>query len=539
MTRVLLFILLTAAGSAHATTLRYGVVVGSNIGTDPSSGPLPELKFAEEEARRLHGKLVDRCNFGDDDDRSILLIRPTRSQLLAAIERVAAQVRADRAALGEVDALFAFFFTGHGIDGHILLADGPLGSEELARLLKSVSAKLTVGMFDACYSASLDPGGLLEKGVRPAQGADVFKELPEEVLEAEGSIWFVSSGPDEASYEDSKVGGLFTHYFIEALDRATPQGPGIPLDQIWSYARGRTQVHARERNRSQNPRRLVARMKEQGALLFSFPGSRDATLVLGESLAGAFLLSYAGGQLNERIEKRVGQPKALAVYSGRARLSRVKGDSVGTAEVHLDPGDELVLAHLEESTGPGLGRSSTELWAKGELGLEVKAKRISPGSFYGGLAGSGAWCGRTCLQPSWSVGPTLRWDRGPWTGVASLQFGQRSETFPAWCYELLGGTGRVQAGYSVNLSSELRLGLRLGATSGVFRQRYDDGAVRSSWLFRPELSANVAYSISDSIALEAEVGAGVMIAPGGAVQAEIEARPAAMVGLGFLHRLGS
>jgi hypothetical protein len=523
------------APDALAVTLRYAVVVGNNVSGEAAS--LPDLLHAEREAQLLRGKLVDTCNFPDDRERTALLIRPTRAELGAAIGALKERMAADRIALGEVDTIFAFFFTGHGLDGKILLADGPLPSAEIAALLKSVSAKLTIGVFDACYSASLDPGTLLEKGVRPHRSADVFKELPDEVLTAEGTTWLLSSGPDEASYEDSRLGGLFTHYFIEALEQADSLGPGISLDQIWSYARSRTEARAREQNRAQTPRRIVSRMKEQGSLLFSFPASRDATLVLAENLTGHFLLSYAGGQLTERIDKPSPGPKAVAVYAGRARLTKI-GDgrsSVGP-EMRLEAGDALVISDLPDGPKTGLGKGSTALFSKGESELSLRADRVSDSSWYLGVSGSGAICGRACLQPGLAAGLALRWDTGPFSSALSLAYAHGGESFAAWAYDLDGALVGVQSGYAIDPLEALRVSLRLGISTGAFRQRFEDGVARTTWLIRPELALDLAWSITDELALAAQLGVGLAIARSAGIEGEIQSRPAALFSVGPLWR---
>src|SRR6185503_17838489 len=99
------------------------------------------------------------------------------------------------------------------------------------------------------------------KGVRPTPGLNIFRELPEDNLAAEGSMWFVSSAPTEASYEDTELGGVFTHYFIEALEHADSYGPGITVDGIWRYASTNTVRYTTSKDRKQTPQEVVTRLK--------------------------------------------------------------------------------------------------------------------------------------------------------------------------------------------------------------------------------------------------------------------------------------
>lgn len=50
----------------------------------------------------------------------------------------------------------------------------------------------------------------------PIPGFDLLRELPDDTLNVSGSVWMFSSGAEEISIEDKELGGVFTHYFIEA-----------------------------------------------------------------------------------------------------------------------------------------------------------------------------------------------------------------------------------------------------------------------------------------------------------------------------------
>src|SRR5262245_8092213 len=122
--RALFLCSLLAASPAHAVTFRYAAVIGIDVGVDPESGPLPSLSHAEAEASQLHAKLLECCNFDPSPTRTLLLLRPTRTGLRDAIHRLKLQIEEDRRNYGEIDTMFALFFTGHGLDGRVLLADG-------------------------------------------------------------------------------------------------------------------------------------------------------------------------------------------------------------------------------------------------------------------------------------------------------------------------------------------------------------------------------------------------------------------------------
>lgn len=83
---------------------------------------------------------------------------------------------------------------------------------------------------------------------------------------------------------------------------------------------------------------------------------------------------------------------------------------------------------------------------------------------------------------------------------------------------------------ALDLGAMLRMGPRLSAAGGGFRQRFERmGAFDHLGRFGLTLSVNAACRVTESITVEVEVRAGLMVAPGGAAQAEVEARPVAMV----------
>jgi hypothetical protein len=155
---------------------------------------------------------------------------------------------------------------------------------------------------------------------------NLFHEMPEEVLMAEGSVWLVSSRANDPSYEDRTLGGVFTHFFMEALEKAPADGVGITLDSIWNYARRKTVDYTSSRQRRQTPEQVVARLRTRGPMYFSFPMARTARLVLDEGLAGNVVLEYGDGQLVDTMYKQVGRRQELRVFPGPARIKLVEAN---------------------------------------------------------------------------------------------------------------------------------------------------------------------------------------------------------------------
>jgi len=513
---------LALAMDAGAVTLRYALIIGSNHGVDESGlEPLPPLKHAEREAVRLRDRLVELCKFDPSPERTILLRGPSREQVFDAARELARRMAADRSAIGNADTLFALFFTGHGLAGQLLMSDGPLDGEDLGKLFRRIRADLSLAVFDACFSGSLDTETLRLKGIRPTPGLNLFRQLPEEVLTAEGSVWYVSSGPTQPSYEDETLGGVFTHFFIEALHKAEQEGPAIPLDRIWSYARRKTVQYTAARGRRQVPQQMVARLKSTGPLFFSFPADREATLVLGEAVRGSFLLAYADGSLTEVIQKEPGQRRELAVYSGTARLVLVEGGRIrAQQELGLTPGTTVVLRSTPDpAPDPGVGRRTEELWVKGFGDQELTATLVAPATSW--LIGAAYQMGvspRGVLAPLYMVGAFVQVDRGVFTGSALLGYGGDQQTFGTWSYQAHALSTELRAGLG-GMIGGVRAMVAVSVGGGPVWQEFDDGSERLGGYFQPGALVSLLYPCDGPVAAQAFIRAGAVLAPGAGVEA--------------------
>jgi hypothetical protein len=482
--------------------------------------PFAELRHAEEEARILCDRLSNLSNFDASAQRTRLITGATREEIKAAIGSLAAQKKADQKMLGHIDTIFLFYFTGHGLEGRLLLQDGPLGAAELGGLLKSVGADFTVGVFDACNSGSLSP-----KGILPTPGLNLFRELPEEVLAAEGSIWYVSSAPGQASYEDDQLGGIFTHFFIEALERAEPAGPGITLDRIWDYTRQHTVQYTAERNRRQVPQQHIANLTASAPIYFSFPKKRDATLVFSEGITGQFALSYAGGQLTELVSKTAGKRKDLAVYPGKAQLALLgKGKLVGISEITLTSGQALVLSTAPEaiSPDPALGERSLTLWEKGAGGQTLIAKAAGPGVSLLGGAGYAYDLGpEDMLIPSHGLSAKLRLDYARIWSALSLNYGFGNRDLESWSYRVDAVGGELSGGYQYPLSRLFNLNAGIAAGAARLWQKYGDDTRREGWQIEPSVKLGALYHQAGlPFAIEITVSAGPAWSPGTGADAD-------------------
>lgn len=509
------------------TILRYAVIVGSNSGRDPDAGEMPKLVHAESEASRLRDKLVHIANFDPSEERTKVLLGAKKDGVARAIAEIAAQVEADRKTFPETRTLFGFFFTGHGLSERLLLSDGPIYAKELSEMLQTIHADFTVGFFDACFSGSLTQ--LSGKGgVRPTPGFNVFRELPEDMLGAEGAMWFVSSAPNELSYEDSELGGVFTYFFIEALDHADMSGPGITLDRIWTYAQTKTVQYTMARQREQTPQQIVSHLKMSSPLYFSFPRKREARLVLSSAMSGRFLLAYEGSELSEVVRKDLGAPLELDVFSGRAHLIMIGAPERWEESIELAPGALTLVereGERERPEKPGEVRQTL-------LGKGVVISRITTGSILSfGLGYQLSLVREGVLASERNVRVGARWDAELFAAAFELALGVGGEQIGSWAYDLRAYSAEARAGISLR-AGEVRIGLMFGLEASRLEQEFHDGAVRPAMFsIAPLGSIEALIPLNDrwTIALTAE--GGVLVSPGAGASVDNVVSPIARFGL--------
>ena len=482
----LLLLCLSSAAWAGSPT-RYALVIGNNVAAAPPGVDLAPLAHAEREASRLAHTLVSHGQFAPE--RVILVTGGTRDDILAAAAKLADQHARDRAEVGELPTLFAFFFTGHGLSNQLLTAEDALSGDDLAQVFNRMGATFTFGFFDACHSGSFDHDTLVAKGIKATAGFNPVAELPEEVISAEGTMWLVSSKPDEVSYEDKDLGGLFTHYFIEAFTQARPDAVGVTLDGMWEYARRRTLARANEFGRTQTPEKLVSKLKTSGPVYLSFPRRRSATLAFASDIEGTFLLRAADGALVEKVLKPMGVPLEVPVFAGQLTVSEPAGQGAMPSavwSVNLAPGERLTVRPRSADQGPPPpGYNDLPIRAKGGRTEVLTQRRV---------------------QSSWTLsagyrfdGPTndfvavshlgvlrLTYMRGPLSVSLEGGYGGAGDDFATWSYGTTAQRLALDVGYGTGWGSN-RLEAIAGVGLDLVQVAYDDDATRD--LAAPFLTA--------------------------------------------------
>ena len=348
-----------------------------------------------------------------------------------------------------------------------------------------MNATFTVGVFDACFSGSFDLESLKAKGLRATPGFNAFAELPQEVLSSQGTMWFVSSRPDQVSYEDNRLGGVFLHFFLDGMEKAPSDGFGVTLDEIWEYARARTQAYTSKTGRPQTPEKMVRNLKSSGPLYFSFLQERRATLVFDKEVAGHFVVRYDRSQLTEIFEKRAGHTAELPLYAADVVLERRRSTGeVDRQTLRLEPGAR-VRVRMRDGWSPaaGVGFLEEGFAKKGDVIADVVVTSRRPSLSLlveGGYVAVAAPGYSAVANHQAHLRSRFDYDRSAWG--ASFSYGQKEEDFPSWGYDLKRTELAVFGGPAWDLDL-IRLGAELEAFASYGQVRYRNTDTRDLFGF--------------------------------------------------------
>jgi hypothetical protein len=311
----LALIVAAAAGAARADVHRFALVVG-----DSQGGPgTRQLRYAERDARRIHGILTRLGGVREDDAR--LLTGVDAEDVRRALRDIEGRARAARDR-GE-ETLLLVYYSGHAKDGELRLRDTRMPLAELRQRLQEAPADVRIGLFDSCQSGAITR----MKGVRPAPAFDVQRARE---AGPKGLVLIASSASDEESQESDEIAGsFFTHYLASGLlGDADASGDGkVTLAEAYTYAYGRTVGSTAEtRAGAQHP-----------VYLYDLGGAGDVVLTELAPSRGGLLFGAANEGLYVVLD---GQRRAIA------EVAKVAGSARRLA---LAPGNYIVKKRLEDA----------------------------------------------------------------------------------------------------------------------------------------------------------------------------------------------
>jgi Caspase domain len=283
----------------------YGILVGTNTG-----GPgQTELRYAEDDARRMAQVLKDLGRYGPTDMR--VLLRPDSAHVLAAVDEVSAKLRTHRAK-GE-QAILVFYYSGHAKANAFTLGSDEIEITTLRERLRQLPTTLTLVVLDACQSGQF----ARTKGAEPA--AD-FSFNSVSRLTTKGIAVMASSSAQELSQESDELrSSYFTHHLIVALrGAADTDGDGrVSLDEAYRYAYRRTLAATSQTQVGGQHVTLETDLAGQGDVPVTYPAEAGAQLELPVSLEGRVVVQHKpSGNVVAEVQKAPGSAVKLAFPAG-------------------------------------------------------------------------------------------------------------------------------------------------------------------------------------------------------------------------------
>jgi len=204
------------------------VIVGINDYADPA---IPDLKYAESDARAVYQTLTDPAVGRFDADNVTLLLgaNATPGKIKAALYK-----------LRGVDAndLVVIFYSGHGAKegdeafwvtqdaDRKALGATSLTNSDIRKYLAKIPSQRLVVLLDCCYAASTVKKSLVDPG-------KLFGDF-----QGKGRVTIAGSADNQEAleYEDRKA-GVFTHFLVQGLrGGADSNSDGVvTFDELWTH----------------------------------------------------------------------------------------------------------------------------------------------------------------------------------------------------------------------------------------------------------------------------------------------------------------
>ncbi len=329
---LLLAAALPAATSDQVVVRRFAFVAAANDGGDAR----PRLRYAVTDARALAGVLEELGGVAPAD--RVLVVEPTRAELLASFDRLEERLVAAR----EQDAArleLIFYYSGHSDDVGLLLGDDLVTYDDLKARLDMLSADVRIAILDSCASGAI---------TRKKGGKHRPPFLVDRSSQVKGYAVLTSSSEDEAAQESDRIGGsFFTHYLVSGLRGAadvTTDGR-VTLNEAYAFAFHETLRRTEKTLAGAQHAAYDIQLVGSGDLVMTDIKATSATLGLPEALAGRVFVRDGRERLVAELEKPAGRRVELGLAPGRYEVTfeskrSFRRGSVDLAEgraVDLDP----------------------------------------------------------------------------------------------------------------------------------------------------------------------------------------------------------
>ncbi len=314
--------LLAGTARADEPIATYAIVVGSNAGGAGQA----ELKYAEDDARRVGALLVELGGYAKDNVD--VVVHPTPDQLRGRINALAEKLNADLAAGRPSRVLF--YYSGHARASALDLGSEELLLIELRQRLFQLPSKLTVVVLDACQSGAFSR-------VKGAQPAADFSVSSRQQLDASGVAVLASSSGSELSQESEQLkSSYFTHHLLVGLRGAsdTNKDGTVTIDEAYRYAYHQTLLATAETAVGGQHVSLEVDLKGHGEVPLSYPRAATSSIELPATLEGKALVEDKRSRtVVAETYKAKGAAVRIAVAPGEYRVLVRQGTTLSSCEV--------------------------------------------------------------------------------------------------------------------------------------------------------------------------------------------------------------
>lgn len=436
ITGLLLALGLSTPGAAEVR--RFAVVAANN----DAGMVYRSLYFAEDDAGKLRDVLVEVGGYDEGEVDLVLEASADRVQdAFAQARRAIARAHAE----GD-EAVFLFYWSGHGDEQSLLMGDTSLSHDELERLLAGTGADVRVALLDACHSGA---------ATRRKGGARVpaFEVELSERLGTSGTVYITSSTGDEASQESDEIGGsYFTHYLVSGLYGAADADADrlVTLSEAYAWVYNETVLRtSATRIGTQHPTFDFA-LSGEGDLVLAELDPTRGTLRFGADLDGGFAIFDLDRRVYVAEVAEAATDRRVHLPPGRYQVRRRLPTHLRVAEVTVRDGQSLDVAAL-----PFHAMEYEDDEAKGAIDARIRQATMPDTALRLGLGVLGADSDRVRSQwlPDIAVASAtwrLYWRDGRWASA-----------------ELWGGAG--QGTLAITEGSAVAAGLGgagLGAAAG-------------------------------------------------------------------------
>jgi len=300
---------------------RYAVIIGIN---DYRDTQIPDLDYAENDARALHALLIDPQVGGIEPKNAKLLLGSSAST------RGIRKALADLRTLPE-DATIFVFFSGHGAkeagEAFWVTQDAELGelaatalsNFDVQRYFARVQTQRVITLLDCCYAAAT----VKEKSV--VDLAEIMKQFI-----GKGRVTITASGSGEEAIEaDDLKHGVFAHYLLAALRGAADglNGPSdgiVTVPELTAYIDRHVAEAARQRKGIQKPNIFMEEVQDPGKFLVTVAPQRLAELAAEARRQSAQVRARMDALRSLAIEDKI----TVAQHALGKRLIRAELDAL-------------------------------------------------------------------------------------------------------------------------------------------------------------------------------------------------------------------